>query len=509
MHEVEHETSLEDDSSGRITRRCRVTLCALAITTILVLVLLFGWIEDSTAAAQTDASSQVSIFTLSVVAFVVVLLMFSAFFSACEVAFFSLHQLSIRGMGESSRVLDRLAAKMLKHPGDLLTSILMGNSIVNVLLGVVLATRVEEYLSRYYFPENELIAYMMAVVVGTGVLVFFGEIMPKLVVVRRGALFAQYASVPLYIVDKMLLPIRKGVIKFIGFLFRVTRFSEVKPAPFMTDDEFLSLLSEGEATGAIERGEREMIEGILEFGDVTVREILVPRPDMVALSESSTVGDALVLLREHEFSRMPAYKDNIDKISGVLYAKDMLPCVDEGTLDAPILPLLRKPHYVPETMSVADFIRTSQRLRTHLAIVADEYGGTEGLVTLQDALRKIVGDVGEEEGSEEEVATMVSPGVFRVSGSFPLDELEGLTGVPVNDEEHMTVAGFLMTKSDKILEVGDLVEHGGVLFAIEAVDGKRVSNVRIQVIPPEKSFRESDIEEYLEDDAHGARGADQ
>ena len=507
MHEVEHETSLEEDSSGPKTPSSRVALSALVIG--MTLVLLFGWIQGAAAVQATDVGYADGVFTPLVVTTVVVLLVFSAFFSSCEVAFFSLHQLQIRGMEESTRALDRLAARMLDHPGDLLTSILMGNSIVNVLLGVVLATRVEQYIFLHYLPEHSMLSFAVAIAVGTGVLVFFGEIMPKLLVVRHGSLFARYASVPLFAVDKILMPIRKSVIKFIGFLFRVTRFSELKPAPFMTDDEFLSLLSEGEATGAIERDERQMIEGILEFGDVTVKEILVPRPDMVALPEAATVGDALELLRDHEFSRMPVYKDSIDNIVGVLYAKDMLPCVEDDSLDAPILVLLRKPHYVPETMSVADFMRTSQRLRTHIAIVADEYGGTEGLVTLQDALREIVGDVGEEEESEEEVATMVSPGVFRVSGSFPLDELEELAGVQVDDEEHTTVAGFLMTKSDKILEVGDLIEHGGVLFAIEKVAGKRVANVRIQVVPPETSLLGTNIEDYLDDDAHHPQGSGQ
>jgi putative hemolysin len=505
MCEAERETSLEDDSRGASTPRNRFALHAFVIG--MSMLLLLGRIQGATANEQSAGDTGPGVFTPGVVTAIVVLLVFSAFFSACEVAFFSLHKLRVRGMQQSGRALDRLAARMLEHPGDLLTSILMGNSIVNVMLGVVLATRVEEYLYRQYFPDNELIAYLAAVAVGTGVLVFFGEVMPKLMVVRQGDVFARYASVPLYVVDKILIPIRKSVIRLIGLLFRVTRFSEVKPAPFMTDDEFLSLLSEGEATGAIERDEREMIEGILEFGDVTVREILVPRPDMVALPETATAGDALALLRDHEFSRMPVYKETIDKIVGVLFAKDLLPCVDEDTLDAPIFPMLRKPHYVPETMSVADFMRTSQRSRMHLAIVADEYGGTEGLVTLQDALREIVGNVGEEEESQEEIPTMVSPGVFRVSGSFPLDELEELSGVQVEDSEHTTVAGFLMSMSDKILVEGDIVEHAGVIFRIEEVDGKRVANVRIQVVSSEHAVRGGNPQ-AVKDDVRSVGGAE-
>jgi putative hemolysin len=254
------------------------------------------------------------------------------------------------------------------------------------------------------------------------------------------------------------------------------------PAPFITDDEFLSVLSEGEATGAIERGEREMIQGILEFSEVMLKEVLVPRPDMIALHEAATIREAVDLFREQEYARMPVYRENLDDITGILYAKDLLPFAEQSDVDRPITPLLRKAHFVPETMTVAGFVKMAQRLRTHMAIVVDEYGGTEGLITLQDALREVVGDIGDdvEEGSPG--YTKLQEGVYRIDGSLSLHELEELTGVPFEDEEHTTVAGFLMDKTDKIPGVGDRIEHAGVKFTVEKMDGKRVALLRLQVL---------------------------
>ncbi len=415
---------------------------------------------------------------VGLLAAVVLLLAFSAFFSASEVAYFSLSPLHIRAIGERPGLLDREASRLLLHPGELLTSILMGNSIVNVLLGVTLALPVEQLFELILPPA---FSYLAAVAACTAILVIVGEIVPKLMVVRNNELYARWASFPLRFCSALLLPLRHAVLWLIGFLFRVTGFSDMRPAPFMTDQEFASLLSEGEATGAIEKDEREMIQGILKVSESMVREILIPRPDIVALNQEASVEEALALFIEHEFARIPVYGENLDQITGILYAKDLLSHVDQGNMDVPIKPLLRPAHYVPETMTISDFMKSVQRLRTHLAIVVDEFGGTEGLVTLHDALREIVGELEVEDETEEPAVVQLEKDLYEVDGSFSLDELEALTGVPVNDEEHATVAGFLMEQSDKVLEVGDHIRHEGVRYTVEAVEGKRVSRLQIRI----------------------------
>lgn len=422
--------------------------------------------------------------------FVTLLLLFaSAFASGSEVALFSLHPVRLRGMRESESLLDRLVARLMEHPGDLLTSILISNNIVNVLIGVVIGARVEELFETVFAGAmSDLIAYVLAVVLCTAILVIFGEIIPKMIVVYNGEAFARFAAPPLIVIDRGLLPLRRAILLLVRFIFQVTRFSEVRPAPFMTDEEFKSVLSDGEATGVIQEDERNMIQGILEFSDAVIREILVPRPEMVALKANASVAEALEVVREHEYSRIPIYQDDLDHIVGVLIAKDLLPVAVSGRTDQPIRPLVRKAHFVPETMKVADFVRHAQRLRTHLAIVVDEYGGTRGLVTLQDAIREVVGDIGEEDDLDQLLCEPAGIGCFRVDGRFPLDELEEIVGVPLKDEEHSTLAGFLMDAIDHMPEPGEEIEHEGISYTIEGVEGKRITCVKMRLLeaPPKK-----------------------
>lgn len=434
-----------------------------------------GAVEPEAIGAPEAAGGMA--FNSTVVAAIVVLLSLSAFFSASEVAYFSLGPLRVRAMSLSTNFLDHQVARLMKQPGELLTSILMGNSIVNVLLSVVLANPVETVFNTV-LPEPW--AYIAAVFFCAALLVFMGEILPKLLVVRNNEVFARTAALPLIVATSLLQPLRHAVIYFIGYLFRVTRFSQVRPAPFMTDEEFVSLLSEGEATGAIERDEREMIQGILKVNDVMVREILIPRPDIIAMGADATVAEALDLICQHEYSRIPVYRENLDQIAGILYAKDLLSFADQNDMCASIQPLIRKVNYVPETMTVLEFMKSVQRLRTHLAIVVDEFGGTEGLVTLHDALREVVGDIDAGDKEEEPLVKELENNLYQVDGSYPLDELESITGVPVVDEEHTTVAGFLMEQSDKVLEVGDQIDHEGVIYTVEEMEGKRVSRLMVQ-----------------------------
>lgn len=412
---------------------------------------------------------------------VAVLLCFSAFFSGSETALFSIHRVRLRSMREEGTWSQRLVAEMLEHPGRLLTTILVGNMIVNVLIAILLGSRVED-LFLEAFGWSVPTAYLAAVGVCTGLLVFFGEISPKVFAVRAGESLARVVVAPLMMTDMVLAPIRSGLLRLTDALFRVTRFHELHAAPFITDDELKSVLSEGEAQGVIEKDEREMIQGILEFSDALLREVLVPRPDVIALSADATVADALAALREHGYSRMPVYEDDLDHVVGVLVAKDLLPSLGKDEMNRPVRALARAPYFVPATMTVRQFIRGAQRHRSHLAIVVDEYGGTEGIVTLDDALMEVVGDIQDEDEQEEPDFEQIGERAYRVKGSLPLDELSELLGVKLEDESHETVAGFLMNQTNKVPEPGDGIIHSGVRFTVEACDGKRASTVRIQLL---------------------------
>ena len=416
----------------------------------------------------------------SVCVAVLCLLALSAFFSSTETAFFSIPRPRLRSLRAQRTVSARLVVQMLDSPGKLLTTILVGNMLVNTLIGVVLGTRIKDLFHEAAgIPSS--VSYALSIVITTSALLFFGEITPKIMAVRARERWALLAVFPLQAVGRIIGPVRDGLLWFTDRLFRVTRFHELHAAPFITDVELKSVLSNGEPEDEVEEDGRQMIRNILEFHDAQLREIVIPRPDVVAVPEDATVGEALALYRTHEFSRMPVYGSDIDHISGVLFAKDMLPSLTEGDLARPVSELTRPPHFVPETMAVQEFIKSVQRLRSHLAIVVDEFGGTEGIVTLQDAIEEVVGDISVEGEREDRLYEEAGEGVYRVQGGFALDEFSELTGIDLEDGEHQTLAGYLMGQEDKLPTVGDRFVHGNVTYTVEEVEDRRLGVVRVEI----------------------------
>ncbi len=412
---------------------------------------------------------------------ILLLLGLSAFTSGAETAFFSIHKLRLRALSEEEALPARIITQLMANPGHLITTILVMNLMVNVTLGAVLGAHLEDFFSAT--PLSEAEAYGLAVLAVTFALVFFGEIMPKIVAVRMAEGFARAVAVPLWATDYLLKPFCKILLSFTDLLFRLLHLHELRAAPFITDEELKSVLASEEAQGVIEEEKREMIEGVLEFSDAQVRTIIVPRPDVVALPEAATTQDALDVLRQHEYSRLPVFRDDLDSIAGILVAKDLLPAIAKGELSRPIRPLLRPVHFVPETMTVRQFVKETQRHRAHMAIVVDEYGGTSGLATLHDALQEVVGDILDEDEIETPEYEKVSETEYVVPGSFSIDELAELLNVEFEDEEHTTVAGLVMHLLEKVPETGDTVEHAGLRYVVEECEGKRASRVRIERMP--------------------------
>jgi len=474
-----------DDDAGPY-RSTRKHMPALILAALILTFLLGNGLPgegDAGAAVNGPAAAQ-RVFTdylpLPILIAIAVLLVFSAFFSGSETAFFSIHRLRLRALSEEKSITARLVTKMMQSPGRLLTTILVGNMIVNVLIAVFLGTRLQHYFEDA-FGWSTAVAYPAAVAVGTTILVFFGEISPKIVAVRTSETFARAAALPLRTTDRLLAPVRNSLL--------------LRAAPFITDEEFRAALFTGETRGAIEKDERQMIQGILDFTDTKLREVLTPRPDVVALPSSATVQEALEAYREHEYSRMPVFEEDIDHISGVIVMKDVLPAIAKGDTERSVSGFLRPPLFVPETMTVTQFVRSAQQQRTHLGIVVDEYGGTAGIVTLEDAVEEVVGDIMDEDEQELPPYQRIEDNVYRVEGGLPLDELNEMLRIKLEDEEHETVAGFLMKMSDRILEPGDEIEHYGVRFIVERCEGKRVESVRIELTAAARSEETLEKEE--------------
>lgn len=483
---------------GAVLRRIvAIGLCAIAVASCVVAQSAGDNAESSqsiaseiaadAAVAEAGASLFEKHFPVSIVLSVSALLCCSAFFSGSETAFFSINKLRLRTLKDDGTASGALIAQVMEHPGRLLTTILIGNMIVNTLIGILLGARAESFLGELIPTLHPVASYAIAVTIVTLILVFIGEISPKVFAVQASEQVARVVVFPILATNKLLAPLRDGLLGITNLLFKITRFHEVRAAPFITDEEFKSALTEGEVRGVIEEDERQMIQGILEFSDAQLREILVPRQDAISLAEDSTVAQAHAIYREHQYSRMTVYSESMDKVVGVLVAKDLLPFIARGETDHKIQGLIRPAHFVPATMTVQQFVRDAQRHRTHLAIVVDEYGGTAGIVTLEDAMEQVVGDIMDEGEQEEPGFTRMEEGVYVLEGDFSLDDLNELLGTVLHDDQHETVAGFLMHRSEKVLETGDTIECDGVRFTVADCDGKRVSSVLVQILTKETS----------------------
>jgi putative hemolysin len=475
------------ESPGRSRRRSAV-LAAIYVALALCLVpVLFAQEPMAHAVAPRVRIGLWDAIRLNLPVYVIVIIgccvAMSAFFSGSEAAFFSIHRVRLRSMAEEESGTGRLVARLMEHPGRLLTTLLVGNTVVNILFTLMLGTRIDNIL-LVTLEVSELSASLMSIGLCTAVLVFFGEIMPKVTAVSASESAARIVVVPLMAIDRILSPLCKVILALTDFIFRITNFHSVRAAPFITDDELKAVFEAREAKSVIQEDERQMIQGILEFNDVLLREIVVPRPDVVALPEDSTVADALELHRKHEYSRMPVFRDDLDHVMGILIVKDLLPFLAKGDLTRTVRTLVKPAHFVPETMTIQQFVKDAQRHRAHLAVVVDEYGGTAGIVALEDAFEEVVGDIRDEMDEDEHLYTKLADGEYRVDGRLSIEELAEFIGVPLEDDEHETVAGFLMNHTDKILEPGDQFEHSKVLFHVESCEGKRAQSVKIKVLQP-------------------------
>ena len=257
----------------------------------------------------------------------------------------------------------------------------------------------------------------------------------------------------------------------------------LKQGPFVSEEEIRSMADVGHEEGAIEEGEKELIHSIFEFGDTVVREVMVPRPDMIMVEASTKVRDVLTLMLKHGFSRVPVYDEkSMDNVIGIAYAKDVMRRLHNGrrTRREPVAEEIGRPApHVPESKKIAELLREMQRNKTHMAIVVDEYGDVAGLVTMEDLLEEIVGEIADEYDRGDPLVEPVDDHRLRVDGKLAIDELEEIVGVELPDEEWNTVGGLLAGVLGRLPKRGDEVTVGGVKFRVEKMKGRRIAKVLV------------------------------
>lgn len=418
---------------------------------------------------ESDSWLSVSIF--------IILLFASAFFSGSETAFFSLKHSERRKLKEEGKI-SRAASKvldLLNQPRRLLVSILIGNTIVNVSAATVAALFTHRIMQTTALAKW---SFLFDVVIVTAVILLFSEILPKIVAVKRPLLFAINASQVLWIFMIIFSPISFLFEQLTHGLAKVT--GSHKEVPFVNEDELKTLIEVGEEKGTLDKSEREMIHSIFEFRETMAREIMVPRMDMVAVEKESPIHEVLTLVEAEGHSRIPIYKETIDNIIGILYVKDLLAYSKGQSKTKGLGELSRKPYFVPESKLIDELLREFQKERIHMAIVVDEYGGTAGLVTLEDVIEEIVGDIRDEYDQEKPLVKSVGKREWLVDGKIDIEELNEQLNLNLPSEEDFeSLGGFIFSQLGAIPREKEIVQFEDFQFMVEKVVGRRIKSVRI------------------------------
>jgi len=405
-----------------------------------------------------------------------ILMLISAFFSSSETAYFSLKTSRIKELSKENAKGTKTLLNLLREPRKLLITILTGNTIVNVVIASLAALMALDVAEYYGIDKN--IAIIAEIIIITLAVLIISEVTPKLAAVRRAEKIAKLFALPLSFVHLILQPIAKIIYGFTDFVLKALGVE--KKMVNLDENEIRTLVDVGEEKGTLEKEEYKMLHGIFELSDTRVREIMVPRTDVIMLSIELSMNEAIKVVRKSKFSRIPVYRESVDDIVGMLHSRDLLPFIEnkkrKGSLSAVIKPVF----YVPETKMIDELLREFQDKRRKLALVVDEYGGLSGLVTLEDILEEIVGEIQDEHDDEKPIFNRISENLLDADAKWDLDDAEDELGITFPKEEgYDSLGGFLFHQFGEIPEKGQKISHSGVVFTVLEVHSNRIIRVKI------------------------------
>ena len=398
------------------------------------------------------------------------LLILSAFFSGTETAYFHIRK--------HRKETPEKIKSVLESPQRLLVSLLTGNTIVNVSIASLAAYITAGFADDYTWSKSTLI--LMEVLVVSVVVLIFGEILPKMIAIKYSKEYALKMYTPLKIMMFILSPIAQGFNAITNVVIKIIPFRKEK---IFDSEEELKILAElGEEEGTLQEEESDMIQSIFDFKEKTVGEIITPRVDIVSLKSDESIDKAMDIIGERQFSKIPIYKDTIDNIKGILYAKDIIPYLMGSRPNVNLQTLARQPFFVPETKPIDDLMEEFKLRKTSIAIVVDEWGGTEGLVTLEDVVEEVMGEIRDPYDQEQSNVLKQSDGSFIVEGSITIYDLEEETDIEFpEDRDYDTLGGFILDILTDIPQTGEQVEFNDMVFTVQTVENNRIGKIKIQI----------------------------
>ena len=406
---------------------------------------------------------------IAMVAAILVLVVLTAFFAFSETGLTRMSKVRAMSLEEEGQRGAGTLARLVAHPERFLNPVLL----VLLACQITVATLVGILAENLFGAIGVVIATAFEVIV----IFVFAEAAPKTWAVQHPDRAALIAARPVAALVRFG-PLRLMSRALIGLSNVIIPGKGLKEGPFVSEEELLAMADVAVEEDVIEREERALIHSIIEFGDTVVREVMVPRPDMVTVAAGTSVRDVMEIAISAGYSRIPAYEQGIDDIVGIVYVKDLIRAQREAA-DRPVRELLRPAKFVPETKHVSELMREMQAEKFHMAIVVDEYGGTAGLVTLEDLIEELIGEIVDEYDVEEPSIEPLPGGDVRVNGRMPIDEVNELTHAEFPEGDWDTVAGFVINLLGHVPTEGETIDFNGHRLRAEKVQGRRVGRVRI------------------------------
>jgi putative hemolysin len=421
------------------------------------------------------------------IALIAALILVNAFFAMAEIALVSVRKTRVKQLVEEGVPRARTVQKLLEDPTRFLATIQIGITLVGLFASatgaVTLAAPFAEVLRKTniaIISENAVGIAVVVVTLAIGFLALvIGEISPKSLALQHAEKIALWSAGPLMFLSYITLPIVKLITWTSNVLVKPFGGTASFSPPILSEEELKMLVEAGEEEGVLEEEEREMIHSIFEFTDTVVRKVMTPRTDIKAVEITAPVEELIGVIITEGHSRVPIYEETIDSIVGIVHAKDLLRAIHENGRDVTIRELMRPPYVIPENKMVDELLAEFKRSKTQMAIVVDEYGGTAGLVTIEDVIEEIVGDIMDEYDVEEPMVEVIDENTAIVDARAPIDEINEQMGLALPEEEFDTIGGFVFGMLGKQAQQGETIEFNSVDLVVEKTDGARIQKVKI------------------------------
>ncbi len=409
----------------------------------------------------------------------VIMIVLSAFFSASETAFSSVNLIRLRQYAEEGRPGAKKALNVAERFDEVLLAILIGNNIVN-LASASLATIVATDVLNLGASGAPIATAVMTILI-----IIFGEILPKSYAKEN----AESLSLGIGTIYYYMIIVMKPIIKIFMILkeFVAKLYRKKEDEPSVTEDELNVIIDTMEEEGVLQQDEVEMLQSVLDLSETFVKDIMTPRVDVIAVDIHDSTENIKNVFLEEKYSRIPVYDESRDNIVGILYERDLFSAIIErGSIeDVIVADIMRDPMYVSYTMRVSDLLTRLQLEKQHLAIVADEYGGTAGLVTMEDVLEEVVGEIYDEHDEEEQFFTKKSDTLYEVKADIELDELFDIMDIDLDiPEDAYSLGSWMYSKIEDIPDIGDMYQYHNLVFTIIEVEDRRIKRVKIEVTDP-------------------------